>query len=87
MRKKLLSAFQSLLLVTLMIIPVTLSAQNSFTVTGTVVGDDDEPLPGVTVMAQDGKTGAATDIDGQFSITLSKPTTLTFSYIGYEAQK
>lgn len=70
-----------------MIIPVTLNAQTTFTVTGTVVGDDEEPLPGVTVMSNDGKTGTATDIDGQYTITLSKPSTLTFTYIGYETLK
>ena len=56
------------------------------TVTGTVKDANGEPLIGVTVMA-DGKVGAITDIDGNFSIpNATESTKITISYIGYQEQ-
>ena len=56
------------------------------TVTGTVKDANGEPLIGVTVMA-DGKVGAITDIDGNFSIpNATESTKLSVSYIGYQEQ-
>lgn len=54
------------------------------TVTGTVKDANGEPLIGVTVMT-DGKVGAITDLDGNFSIpNATEQTQLTISYIGYK---
>ena len=56
------------------------------TVTGTVRDASGEPMIGVTIMA-DGKAGAITDIDGNFSIpNATESTQLTISYIGYKEQ-
>lgn len=56
------------------------------TVTGTVKDANGEPLIGVTVMT-DGKVGAITDLDGNFSIpNATEQTQLTISYIGYKDQ-
>ncbi|MDE5635069.1 MAG: TonB-dependent receptor plug domain-containing protein, partial [Muribaculaceae bacterium] len=53
-------------------------------VTGCVVDDSNEPMIGVTV--RQGKNGpiAVTNIEGRYSITLSKndPQSLTFTYVG-----
>lgn len=51
-----------------------------------VVWDDamDEPMAGVNV-SEDGTTnGVITDLDGRFSINVSKGATLLFSFIGYK---
>lgn len=58
------------------------------TVTGTVVDDSGEPLPGATVILDGTRQGTSTDIDGKFSINIhgvSNPT-LTISYIGMKPQ-
>lgn len=58
------------------------------TVTGTVVDDSGEPLPGATVILDGTRQGTSTDIDGKFSINVhgvSNPT-LTISYIGMKPQ-
>lgn len=58
------------------------------TVTGTVVDDSGEPLPGATVILDGTRQGTSTDIDGKFSINIhgvSNPT-LTISYIGMKTQ-
>lgn len=56
----------------------------NFTVSGVVTGDDEEPLIGVSVVANGSKNGVTTDIDGKYTITLPKASTLTFSYVGFE---
>ena len=58
----------------------------ALTVKGTVVDENDEPLIGVSVMLN-GKAIGVTDYNGNYSVSLSAPSTLTFSYIGMETQK
>jgi TonB-linked SusC/RagA family outer membrane protein len=48
---------------------------------GTVVDDEGEPLIGVTVMSSS-KVGVSTDIDGNFTLNVKLPTTLTLTYVG-----
>lgn len=56
-------------------------AQN--TVSGTVLGDDGLPVIGATVMVKGTKTGTATDIDGNFSISTTEAhPQLVVSYVG-----
>ena len=53
-------------------------------VTGTVYDTEGEPLIGVTVMVEGTTNGAATDIDGNYSLKLVPANgKLVFSYIGY----
>lgn len=56
------------------------------TVKGVVLDETGEPLIGVSVFAAD-KSGAATNLDGEFAVTTSVPTTLTFTYVGYQTKK
>lgn len=57
-------------------------------VTGTVVSaSDGEPLIGATVMVKGSTTGTATDIDGNFSITVTPGKTLVISYVGYNTEE
>ena len=55
-------------------------------VTGKVLGSDGEPLIGATISVE-GKTGAVTDFDGNFTVDAQQGQTLTVSYIGYITQK
>lgn len=68
---------------------IGVNAQNTRTVTGTVVfAGDDEPLPGATVIPADRNTGVITDVNGQFSITLPKTVkNLRVSYVGMLTQE
>ena len=53
------------------------------TLTGMVTDADGEPLIGVSVFVEGTKSGAATDIDGSFSILVEKGSPrLRFSYVG-----
>lgn len=55
-------------------------------VAGTVSDKDGEPLIGASVLVVGAKLGAATDIDGNFSITAPANGKLQVSYVGYESQ-
>ncbi len=60
----------------------TAMAQSNGKVTGTVTDLNGEPLIGATVMVKGTKTGAATDVDGKFSIKAAQGSTLVVTYIG-----
>jgi TonB-linked SusC/RagA family outer membrane protein len=63
------------------------SAQN-LTITGQVVSADDSyPLPGVSVLVKGTAKGTSTDLDGNYSITVSKGQTLVFACIGFLNQE
>lgn len=52
-------------------------------VTGMVTDQEDEPLPGVTVMLRDTKSGVSTDLEGMFSILVEgRDPVLDFTYVG-----
>ena len=76
-----------LLLMTVVLASAVAMAQNR-TVSGTVVSAaDDEPLPGAAVQPVGGGVCVATDVDGNFTISVPKNVTkLTVSYIGMIAQ-
>lgn len=58
-------------------------------VTGIVSsGEDGEPIPGATVLVKGTSVGAATDIDGKYSLTIPENgTVLVFSFIGMSTQE
>lgn len=81
---------KKLLLLLTAVITLALSgyAQNR-SVHGTVVDSEtDEPLIGATVMPLGGGTGTASDVDGNFTLSLpAHVKDLQISYVGYSTQK
>ena len=75
-----------LILMTLCAVSWGLSAQVRYQ--GTVVdAGNNEPLIGVTVMPIGGGQGAATDVDGNFTLNLpSSVKSVKVSYVGYKEQ-
>jgi TonB-linked SusC/RagA family outer membrane protein len=58
------------------------------TVTGTIVDNTGAPLPAVNIVIKGTNTGAITDVDGKFSLTVpDKSTVLSINYIGYVNQE
>ena len=58
------------------------------TISGTVIdAENEEPLPGATVVPNGGGTGVATDFDGNFTMEIpDNVKTVTVSYVGYAPQ-
>ena len=61
-------------------------AQTQKKVSGKVTDATGEPLIGVSVSLMGQSGGTITDIDGNYSITVSVNARLKFSYIGYQDQ-
>ncbi|WP_245188841.1 SusC/RagA family TonB-linked outer membrane protein [Maribacter dokdonensis] len=55
------------------------------TVTGTVLDDTGQPLPGANVVEKGTTNGTQTDFDGNYSLNVSAGATLVFSYIGFKS--
>lgn len=56
-------------------------------ITGTVLDDQGESLPGVSILIEGTTNGTVTDLDGQFSIDAPEGAVLVFSFIGFETQR
>ena len=62
--------------------------QQGITVTGTVVDNDGEPVPGVNVTVKGATIGVITSSDGKYSITVpDRNSVLTFSFLGFKTQE
>jgi len=63
--------------------PVTNTKATSEKVTGKVIDENGQPLPGVTVIVQGRKVGTVTDINGFYSVSnLPQNAVLQFSFVG-----
>lgn len=65
-------------------IPLLLFAQGGYQVTGQIISvEDNQPMIGVSVLEKGTTNGVITNIDGDYSITVTKsPAILQFTYIG-----
>lgn len=82
MNKKILRKGLSLLC-TLLIVQLTFAQEKI--ITGTVVDENDSPLPGVTITTSS-SGGTSTDFDGEFSINARVGEEIEFTYMGYSKQ-
>ena len=64
------------------------TVQEKYTVTGSIVDEANEPLPGVNVVLKGTTIGTQTDFDGKFEFPqqLAENDILVFSFIGYETK-
>lgn len=73
----------------LFLLLLTATAANAqISITGVVVDEKGELLPGVNVMLKGTSKGTITDIDGKFGIVVDKTwDILVFSYLGYQTEE
>ncbi len=78
MKKGILSAL-------MLLFTAVMAYSQDITVKGTVLSRlDDEPLIGATVLCEVNKAGTATDIDGNFTLTVPEGSAIKVSYVGYQ---
>lgn len=65
---------------------IILQQQKTITVTGLVLDEKGEPIPGTTVIIEGSTKGVITDINGSYSIEVQPNDKLSFSFIGMETQ-
>ena len=62
-----------------------LTNAQTFTLKGKVVDENNEPLPGATILVKETNKGTSTDFDGKFNVNLPKGKyTIQVSFIGYK---
>lgn len=68
--------------------PAPALVQEKRKITGRIISvDENEPLPGVSVLEKGTTNGSVTDINGNYTVTVSENAVLLFSYIGYQTQE
>lgn len=65
--------------------PDKVKNSQTITVTGVVTDQNNEPLPGVSVVLKGTTKGVSTGFDGQYTIEATEGGVLMYSYIGYTA--
>ncbi|GGW80221.1 iron complex outermembrane receptor protein [Salegentibacter mishustinae] len=65
----------------------TLAFSQEQEISGTVVDDQSQPLPGVSVAIKGTNQGTVTDFDGKYSIDASLGQTLVFTFVGFDARE
>ena len=80
-----MSTYKYFMSAALLLVSMMMSAQQS-RISGKVVDDEGQPLPGASVLVKGTKTGANADADGNYSLTADASATLEFSFIGYETK-
>jgi outer membrane cobalamin receptor len=76
--------FKNLLFVALFFMTATVLGQTK--ITGTIVDETNQPLPGASIVVKGTANGTSTDFDGKFSLKVkSNSGTLVVSFIGYKS--
>ena len=85
--KKIYRSSSALVLCLLLLSSVALQAQ-SVSVSGTIIDDSGQPLPGVSILEKGTTNGTTTDPEGRYSINVAgNDAVLVFSFIGFQTQE
>jgi len=69
-------------------VPFITAIPQEITITGKVIDEDGNPLPGVNIIIKGTATGTITDVDGNYSIQVDDPeVVLVFTFIGMLTQE
>ncbi|WP_163322554.1 M56 family metallopeptidase [Draconibacterium mangrovi] len=58
------------------------SVTKTLKISGLVVDENDEPLPGTSVVVKGGTTGCVTDLQGRFTLEIPEKTAIVLSFVG-----
>lgn len=85
--KKIYRSSSAIVLCLLLLSSVALQAQ-SVSVSGTIIDDSGQPLPGVSILEKGTTNGTTTDPEGRYSINVAgNDAVLVFSFIGFQTQE
>ncbi|MEQ8472146.1 MAG: TonB-dependent receptor [Marinoscillum sp.] len=72
----------------LMVLSLYAYAQEKMVISGTVLDDTGEPIPGVSIIAKGTNLGTTTDFEGLYRLEIPAATqTLVFSFVGFVTQE
>ena len=75
-----------LILIGILLLNISLFAQDGYVLSGTVSDTDNTSLIGVNVLVAETSRGTVTDLDGNYELEVSAGDVLQFSYTGYATQ-
>ncbi|MGB5821943.1 MAG: TonB-dependent receptor [Saonia sp.] len=75
-----------LILSILLMLNISLWAQDSYVLSGAITDENNVPVPGATVVVADTNRGTVADFDGNYSIEVSNGDVLEFSSLGFASQ-
>ncbi len=70
----------------LFFVSITALAQ-TYTVSGVVTDDDNDPLPAVSIVVKGTTNGTSSDFDGKYSLEVSQGDVLVYSFVGYNSKE
>ncbi len=82
-----LAIISVLALVGMTMVPGKTYAQSTITVSGVISDQNGEPVIGAGILQLGTSVGTATDLDGHYSLTVKRGSTLRVSYLGYKNQE
>ena len=71
----------------MLLVNCTMAFAQNLNVTGTVIDDLGEPVMGASVVQKGTTNGCTTDLDGNFTLSVPKGSTLVISFVGYTSQE
>lgn len=69
------------------ILLVTIGFSQTKTISGTIVDENNLPLPGATILVKGTTNGTSSDFDGKYTIKADVGDILVFNYVGYATQE
>jgi len=75
-----------LTLILILVLNISIFAQDGYLLSGTVKGADNIPIPGVNVIISNSSRGASTDFDGLFQLDVQNGEVVEFSAMGFVSQ-
>jgi TonB-linked SusC/RagA family outer membrane protein len=78
---------KQLTLLILSIICFSFSVEAQKTITGTIIDESGDPIPGVNILEKETNNGTFSDFDGKFTIKVGDKAILVFSYLGFKTQE
>ena len=76
----------NLILMMVLLLNVSLFAQNGRNLTGKVLDANNAPLIGVNILVANSTIGTMTDVDGSYTLKVNSGDVVEFSYLGYFSQ-
>jgi TonB-linked SusC/RagA family outer membrane protein len=78
---------KQIFLIVISLVCFAFSATSQNTVTGTIIDELGDPIPGVTVQEKNTTNGFVSDFDGKYTISVGDKAVLVFSYLGFKTQE
>jgi TonB-linked SusC/RagA family outer membrane protein len=78
---------KQLILILISVLCLSFTAISQNTVSGTIIDEEGQPVPGVNILEKNTTNGYVSDFDGNYTLSVGDNATLVFSYLGFKTQE